>query len=73
MKKFVLVLLTLGLAACSQYASNGEKIYLQSKNGASINVPSPLTASNIGHFYDLPTPGPNFNIGIAPPSTAPTT
>ncbi len=59
---------TLGLVACSQYASTGEKMYLQSRNGASINVPSPLTAANIGHFYDLPTPASTFNMNVEPPT-----
>jgi uncharacterized lipoprotein len=70
-KKFVLTLTsTLLLASCSQYTSNGEKNYLKSRNGSSINVPSPLTAANIGHFYDLPAPGPNVNVDIAPPQSA---
>ncbi|WP_131781349.1 hypothetical protein [Legionella gresilensis] len=70
MKRIVLAMSILGLVACSQYASTGEKIYLQSRNGATINVPPPLTAANIGHFYDLPTPAANFNIKSVEPSSA---
>lgn len=66
---FFLIVLSLGLGACSRYASNGEQIYLKSKNGPALNVPAPLTAANISHFYDLPTPDKDPQISIVPPSS----
>jgi uncharacterized lipoprotein len=56
------------LTACSQYASNGEQLYLRSKNGATVVEPSPLTGSNISHFYDLPQQNENVQVSIIPPS-----
>ncbi|CDZ77024.1 hypothetical protein BN59_01303 [Legionella massiliensis] len=69
MKKIGLLLISvLPLAACSQFASNGDKQYLQSRNGVGVVVPSPLTDSNISHFYDLPSQNQNPLVSIAPPS-----
>lgn len=56
------------LTACSQYASNGEQLYLRSKNGTIVVVPPPLTDSNISHFYDLPPQNQNAQVSIAPPT-----
>ncbi|KTD23608.1 Uncharacterised protein [Legionella lansingensis] len=69
MKKigFVIVSVSL-LSACSQYAKNGESQYLNSRNGPIVVVPSPLTDSNISHFYDLPPQNQNARVSIAPPS-----
>ena len=73
MKKFgclALVLLTLG--ACSKYSSNGENLYLQSRNGQKVEVPPPLTSSHISNFYDLPEQAQNANLNIEPPVEATT-
>ncbi len=61
---FVMLLLT----ACSQYVSNGEKYYLYSKNGAIVTVPSPLTDTNLSHFYVLPQQNENAIVTIKPPN-----
>ncbi|MCC5013965.1 MULTISPECIES: hypothetical protein [unclassified Legionella] len=69
MKKIgFLVLSIMLLTACSQYASNGEQLYLRSKNGTTVVVPPPLTDSNISHFYDLPPQNQNAQVSIAPPT-----
>lgn len=69
MKKGFIVLLSLILGACSShYASNGEHIYLSSRNGPGIDVPPPLTASNISHLYDLPPQNQNAVVSIVPPA-----
>lgn len=68
MKKLgFVVLATLALSACSRYSSNGEGLYLQSRNGVQLEVPPPLTSSNISHFYDLPPQNQNARVSIAPP------
>ncbi|MBA3535049.1 MAG: hypothetical protein H0T84_00305 [Tatlockia sp.] len=54
------------LAACSQFASNGDKQYLNSKNGARVVVPPPMTDSNISRFYDLPPQNQNAGVSIRP-------
>lgn len=60
------------LSSCSHYATNGEKLYLQSKNGPGVQVPTPLTDSNISPFYNLPNPsGPIARVSIQPPIVAP--
>jgi uncharacterized lipoprotein len=62
------VLATLALSACSsRYSSNGETVYLQSRNGEKLEVPPPLTSANIGSFYDLPPQNQNARVSIAPP------
>lgn len=70
MKKNVILLLisALLLAACSTYTSNGEKHYLQSRNGAKLVVPPPLTDANMSHFYDLPQQSQNAQVSIVPPA-----
>lgn len=61
--------LVLLLCGCSsRYASNGEHLYLGSKNGANLVVPPPLTSSNINHFYDLPAQDKAAEVNIAPPT-----
>ncbi len=67
-KNVVLLISALLLAACSAYTSNGEKQYSQSKNGATVVVPPPLTDSNISHFYDLPPQNQSAQVSITPPS-----
>lgn len=69
MRKLMLCCSLLLLGACSSYySSNGEKNYLQSRNGPALNVPPPLTEANISNFYDLPTPEKNPQVSIAPPT-----
>lgn len=57
------------LSACaSQYASNGEGIYLQAKNGPELVVPSNLSSVNISHTYDCPEPTKEKNtVSVEPP------
>ncbi|MDP1602573.1 MAG: hypothetical protein Q8M03_04845 [Legionella sp.] len=69
MKKIaVITLLMVGLGSCTQYAGNGDNKYLSSRNSANLVVPSPLTSSNVSHFYDLPRQDKNAVVNIAPPS-----
>lgn len=69
MKKISCIVLTaLALSACSgRYSSTGEEVYLQSKNGAKLEVPPPLTRAYISNFYDLPPQTQNARVRIAPP------
>lgn len=69
MNKLILtVLLIAGLSACgSRYTSNGEQLYLGSRNGQKLVVPPPLTSSNVSHFYDLPPQNQNAVVNVAPP------
>jgi len=63
-----IVLAALALTACnSRYASNGENLYLQSRNGEALVVPPPLTSANISNFYDLPQQTQDARVSIAPP------
>lgn len=56
------------LAGCSnRYSSNGENLYLQSRNGVHLDVPPPLTNSNISYFYDLPAQNQDARVSIEPP------
>lgn len=56
------------LSACSgRYASNGENLYLKSRNGEKLDVPPPLTRANISDFYNLPPQNQNAQVSIAPP------
>lgn len=69
MKKIVFFLISmLLLTACARLTGANHKRYLQSRNGAIVVVPPPLTASNISHFYDLPPQNQNPLVNIAPPS-----
>lgn len=73
MKKLgCLALSLLVLGSCSKYSSNGESLYLQSRNGQKVEVPPPLTSSNISNFYDLPEQTQNANVSIEPPIEATT-
>lgn len=68
MKKFsVLIVCVLVLTGCSRYSSNGESLYLQSRNGQKVEVPPPLTSSNLSSFYDLPEQTQNAKVSIEPP------
>lgn len=69
MKKLsFIVLASLALSACnSRYTSNGENVYLQSRNGVKVVVPPPLTNANISNFYDLPPQNQEARVSIAPP------
>ncbi len=55
------------LTACSHFSSTADKHYSQSRAGAPIAVPPPLTGSNISHFYDLPPQNRNPVVNIRPP------
>lgn len=66
--KFCLLILSCFVVnGCSKYASNAESVYLQSRNAAVVDVPPPLTGSNIGHFYDLPEQKQQASVSIEPP------
>lgn len=69
MKKLSFIILaTLILAACSaRYSSNGENLYMKSRNGEKIEVPPPLTKANISNFYDLPPQNQSAQVSIVPP------
>lgn len=69
MKKLSCVVLAgLALSACSsRYSSNGEGLYLQSHNGEKLEIPHPLTSSNISNFYDLPPQNQDARVSLAPP------
>lgn len=60
------------ISGCSRYASNGENVYLQSRNGQKVAVPPPLTSSNLSNFYDLPEQTQNATVSIEPPAEATT-
>ncbi|MFT4060095.1 MAG: membrane lipoprotein lipid attachment site-containing protein [Legionella sp.] len=69
MKKISCILCALFvLSGCSgRYASNGENLYLQSRNGPNLEVPPPLTRANISDFYNLPPQEQDAHVNIAPP------
>ncbi|PWY54558.1 hypothetical protein DGG96_11490 [Legionella qingyii] len=66
-KLFFLIFVTLVLCGCSRYASNGEHLYLSSRNGPPLEVPPPLSKANISSFYDLPQQNQDARVSIAPP------
>ena len=69
MKKIsFLFLVSVFLVACKSYTSNGEKNYLQSRNGMLVVVPPQLTNENISHFYDLSSLHQDPLVSITPPS-----
>lgn len=69
MKKLSLMIMgLLVLTGCSRYSSNGENLYLQSRNGQKVQVPPPLTSANISNFYDLPEQTQKATVSIAPPA-----
>lgn len=65
-----LVLVITGLTACtSKYSTNGENLYLKSRNGPNLVVPPPLSTSNLSSFYRLPDQSnPNPRVSILPPT-----
>ncbi|MGL5741336.1 MAG: hypothetical protein ACRCXC_01685 [Legionella sp.] len=68
MKKFgFIICAVLVLSGCSRYASNGENLYLGSRNGPALEVHSPLTRDNISSFYDLPQQNQDARLSITPP------
>ncbi|MFJ1269756.1 hypothetical protein ACD661_14420 [Legionella lytica] len=69
MKKLSFIVCSLlVLTACSgRYSSNGENLYLKSRNGVNLVVPPPLTKENISDFYNLPPQNQDAKISIAPP------
>jgi uncharacterized lipoprotein len=70
MKKLgVLIFVVVVLSGCSRYASNGENLYLSSRNGPILDVPPPLTKTNISSFYDLPQQNQDARASIAPPAS----
>lgn len=74
MKKILsLVILCLAGTSCSKYATNGDNLYMQSRNGEKIVVPKPLTRANISDANDLPEQNQNANVSIEPPHNAVTT
>jgi uncharacterized lipoprotein len=68
-KKLVFVVFAIiTLTACSSANwNNDEHSYLKNRNGALIEVPRPLTSSNLGHFYDLPPQTQDPRVSISPP------
>lgn len=63
-----IIVAALALCACSgKYASNGENLYLKSRNGEKLEVPPPLTRANISDFYNLPPQNEDARVSIAPP------
>ncbi|WP_078061476.1 hypothetical protein [Legionella saoudiensis] len=69
MKKLSFIVCSmLVLTACSsRYSSNGESLYLKSRNGVHLEVPPPLTKENISDFYNLPPQNQDARVSIAPP------
>jgi uncharacterized lipoprotein len=67
-KMCFVVCVSLALLGCSsRYATNGESLYLQSRNGPLLEVPPPLSRANISNFYDLPQQNQDARVSIAPP------
>lgn len=62
-----IMLIVFGLGSCSNYSSNGEALYLKSKQAPMLQVSPPLTTENISHFYDLPDQDQKGQVSIAPP------
>lgn len=71
-KMGLLVLVLIGVSACtSKYATNGEKLYLNSRNGPGLVVPPPLSSFSLSNFYRLPQQSnPNPQVSLAPPTIA---
>ena len=56
------------LTACSShYLSNNKQLYAASRNGPRLEIPSPLSGSNMSGFYDLPTPDAVTKVSLSPP------
>ena len=64
---FIVVALTILTACSAQYTSNGEQLYLKSRNGENLVVPKPLTSENLSHFYDLPSQNQDAHVSVIPP------
>lgn len=69
MKKVrLMMVLPVLLTGCSaQYTSNGEQLYLQSKNGVNLVILKPLTTENISDFYVLPPQNQDARVSVVPP------
>lgn len=69
MKKLsFIVCAALILSSCSgKYASNGENLYLKSRNGEQLVVPPPLTRANMSDFYNLPPQNQDARVSTTPP------
>ncbi len=64
-----LIISSLLLTACtSYYASIADTTYLKSSNGPDLVVPSPMTKTNLGYFYNLPSQTQDPKVSIEPPS-----
>ncbi len=66
-KLIIIVFAALLLSSCSLFTSNNDSLYLQSHNGKPLEVPPPLTKSEISTYYDLPDPSNNPVISLEPP------
>jgi uncharacterized lipoprotein len=70
-KKLVWMIMASSLIGCSaKYATNDKQQYLDSHNGPALEVPPPLTRSNLSGFYELPTPdGQPQKVSVVPPKS----
>lgn len=57
------------LASCSsQITTTAERDYVKAVNGPKLQVPAPLSSTEINHYYDLPEPAtPYSKVSIEPP------
>jgi hypothetical protein len=66
-----LILVSWFLTSCATYySSTGEKRYLLSRNGSTLNVPPPLSRDNLSEFYTLPQQNQDPQINIEPPKAS---
>lgn len=65
--KLMMVLSVLLTGCSAQYTSNGEQMYLQSRNGVNLVIPTPLTTANISDFYVLPPQNQDARVSVVPP------
>lgn len=63
----VFVVVVLGLSSCSYFGQNDANV-LNSRNGGSLVIPSPLTSDNLSPYYELPAQTQNAHISLVPPS-----
>ena len=70
-KKLVWIMMLCFLMGCSsKYATNDKQQYLESRNGAPLIVPAPLTRSNLSGFYELPAPEEGqHKVSVVPPKS----
>lgn len=47
--------------------NNDDQSYLKSQNGPPLVVPNPMTTTNLGYFYHLPTQNQDARVSIEPP------